>query len=258
MRTLILLPLLAAAGCTLQTPVNSNVTEPQLTPSLSVTSFEENTWQHFLQHLPTHEGAILEYTGKPAANQQKHSAIVSYDVGNRDLQQCADALMRIRAEYLFARGRFDDIQFHFTSGDLYRYKDYCSGLRPVPEGNKVRFINETASGISYKSLKKYLEIVYTYAGTFSLAKELKRAKDFSVGTVIIKPGSPGHCFIIIDEAVNEKGEKLFKLAEGFTPAQSIYILKNLQSGSSWYRLEKGSPIQTASYSFSTYSLCVFE
>lgn len=258
MRALILLPYLAAAGCLLHPQNSLNVPEPPITGASTRTTFEENSWQYFLQNLPTSGGAVLLYTGAPLNNQSKHTALVNYDVGTKDLQQCADALIRLRAEYLFQQKRYPDIKFHFTSGDLYRYTDYLNGLRPLVSGNKVRFQNTAATEISHSSLRKYLDLVYAYAGTISLAKELQSARKLTVGTVIIKPGSPGHCSIIVDEATNAEGQKVYKLAEGYSPAQSIYILKNPMDGSPWYPLQSGKPISTSSYSFPTYQLVQFE
>jgi hypothetical protein len=77
--------------------------------------------------------------------------------------------------------------------------------------------------------------------------------------VVIYPGSPGHCFIIIDEAKDKNGESVFKLAEGYSPAQSIYILSNLVEPeiSPWYHLHKGT-ITTSSCRFINYELRSFE
>lgn len=220
---------------------------------------DTTSWQYFLQHLPEVQARIVNYKGQLVSNQAKSFSVVNYDVGTRDLQQCADALMRLRAEYLFKQGRYSEIEFHFTSGDLYTFNDYCNGKRPIPAGRNVSFISSSSQSPNQQSLRKYLDIVYTYAGTISLASELANTSEFEIGTVVITPGSPGHCFIISDEAANERGEKFFKLVEGYTPAQSIYVLRNTDEPDLgyWYRLQKGS-IQTASYEFTSYQLKKFE
>ncbi len=223
-------------------------------------SYQKNSWQYFLQHLPMVNAPILDYTGKLVSNQAKHVAIINYDVGSTDLQQCADALMRLRAEYLFEQRRFSEIGFHFCSGQYYSWSMYCSGVKAVPRGNTIIF---TSAGNIHKqtheSLRNYLDIIYAYANTISLCKELKPATDFETGTVIITPGSPGHTCIIIDDSVNNNGEKFYKLAEGYMPAQSIYVLSNPydRNISPWYKLSKGE-ILTASYDFTNYQLKKFE
>ncbi len=236
---------------------HSTVTVP---PSIIKKLVEDkNSWAFFLQHLPEQEGPVVDYRGIAIADQQKHVSIINYDVGSRNLQQCADALMRLRAEYLFGQKRFGEIGFHFTSGHFYSYADYCKGKRPTPDGNSVHFISTLPVGISHASLRHYLDLVYTYAGTISLANELLPATALTIGTVIISPGSPGHCLIITDEAKGPDGESLFKLVEGYTPAQSIYVLRNLAEPNlgCWHRLTKGT-IETASYLFQTYQRKKFE
>ncbi len=220
--------------------------------------FEEQSWQYFLQHLLIKEGVVLDYKGNAIANQSKQAGIVQYDVGKADLQQCADALMRIRAEYLFSQKRYNEIGFHFVDGTYYSYRDYYKGSRIIP-GRKLTFVFLEPCLPTHETLRKYLNVVYTYASTISLAKELKKTNEFAVGTVIIHPGSPGHCFIIIDEALDDAGNKIFKLAEGYSPAQSIYVLSNLEEAglSPWYHLTKG-PITTASCRFIDYQMGKFE
>lgn len=221
--------------------------------------FEKDSWPWFLQHLQVVDSPILDYKGRPISYQEKHVGIIPFDVGNSDLQQCADALMRLRAEYLFERKKYKEIGFHFVSGQFYSWKDYQQGLRPVTRGNETKFIHAATADSSHESLRKYLDLVYTYASTISLARELKPTSGFAVGTVVIHPGSPGHCFIIIDEKTGGDGKKWFRLAEGYTPAQSIYELRNLSElePSPWYDLKKGT-IETASYRFTDYSLMKFE
>lgn len=223
-------------------------------------SFPKNSWQYFLQHLPLLNAPIVDYNGNQIKDQWKHVAIVNYDVGTSDLQQCADALMRLRAEYLFTQKRYNEIGFHFCSGEYYSWNVYRKGLRPFEKGSHVQFIQTSNSTDStHQSMRNYLNIVYAYANTISLCQELKSTDKFEIGTVIIKPGSPGHTCIIIDDSIEANGNKLFKIAEGYMPAQSIYVLSNPFEAniSPWYNLSMGEII-TASYDFKNYLLKKFE
>jgi hypothetical protein len=259
MRLISALILPSFLACSHHVKQTSLLNEPVNETGLTEVVYPKNSWQYFLQHLPTKNAPIIDYTGKPISNQAKHFAVIDYDVGTSDLQQCADALIRLRSEYLFAQKRYDEIGYHFCNGTYYSWNMYCKGLRPSFNKNITHWTTVSSSEKTYTSLRKYLNIVYAYASTISLCKELKPANDFEVGTVIIVPGSPGHTCIIINEAIDAKGEKLFKLAEGYMPAQSIYVLSNPydESINPWYHLHKGELI-TASCDFISYELKKFE
>jgi hypothetical protein len=223
-------------------------------------SYPRDSWPWFLQHLPTENKPILDFRGNLIGNQEKHFAILTYDVGSTDLQQCADALMRLRSEYLFSQKKYAQIGFHFNSGIYYSWTDYLNGMRPIFKRRQqvLARTNATAEP-SHTSLRKWLDIVYTYANTVSLCRELKKADGLQTGTVIIFPGNPGHCCMIMDEAVTDIQDTVFKLVEGYMPAQSIYVLSNPYEPewSPWYHLGKGE-INTASCSFRSYFLKKFE
>ncbi len=84
---------------------------------------------------PASAGVFL-YNGLPKLN-QVHVAVMDIDVGTRDLQQCADAVMRLRAEYLYAQKRYADIHFNFTNGFNCSYSKWREGYRVKVSGNQV-------------------------------------------------------------------------------------------------------------------------
>ena len=71
--------------------------------------------------------------------------------------------------------------------------------------------------------------------------------------MLIKGGSPGHIVMICDEVVNSKGDKMYLLFQGNTPAQSVHLVKNLEgiNISPWYKLEKDVIIPVSNYIFSS-------
>ena len=164
-------------------------------------------------------------------------------------------MIRLRAEYLFSRGRFSDITFNFTNGTSASFVKWAEGYRPIIRGNSVRWMKKSETDYSYANFKKYLRIVFMYAGSYSLSREMKTlssAEKLKTGDVIIEGGFPGHAVIIVDEVVNERtGEKLYLIAQSFMPAQSIYILKNSNPTlSPWYRINgKDNELLTPFWTF---------
>jgi len=217
---------------------------------------EPNSFGAFLQNiqLKADKSPILDYTESPISNQSKHVAILNYDVGDRDLQQCADAVIRLRAEYLFERGKYSEIAFHFTSGDLFSWDQYSNGYRAIVSGNNVSFAKTKNEDNSYQNFRKYLDAVYNYAGTISLNKEttsIINDEDIKAGDILVTPGNPGHALIIVGKAINANNESVYLLAEGYTPAQSIHIINNGGNEiNPWYKLSiKDKETVTARYTF---------
>lgn len=201
-----------------------------------------NSFGEFLQNLPMKKDGtkVLLYNGKIKMPDDVYVAVLDIDVGEKDLQQCADAVMRLRAEYLFGKGRYEEIHFNFTNGFNADYVKYAEGNRFKFKGNSVSWKKSVERDYSYENFKKYLEVVYTYAGSDSLTKELQKVKsptDLEIGDIFIQGGSPGHAVIVIDSAKSKvTGEKIFLLAQSYMPAQDIQILKNPEDEklSPWY------------------------
>lgn len=216
-----------------------------------------DSFGYFIENfkLKPYGSQILKYDGTPIATQDLHEAVFDIDTGAKDLQQCADAALRLRAEYLFAAKRFDDIKFHFTSGDLASWNDYKKGIRAFVKGNSVSFRKAADFDDSYRSFRNYLDLIFNYAGTISLNKETKpvaKTSDLKTGDILITPGSPGHIVFISGVCKNKAGDKLFLLSQGFTPAQSIHTLSNPfeKNISPWYGLDvNAAETKTARYFF---------
>ena len=215
-------------------------------------SFEEYLRNYKLKPFGT---KIINYDDSEYFWQGGHVGILELPVPKNGLQQCADALIRIRSEYLWDNKRKDEIGFNFTSGHYCSWKKYAEGYRPKINGNKVTFNKTAGVNASKENFYKYLNLIYMYSGTLSLYNELESidAKDLKIGDMLIKGGSPGHIVMIADAIVNESCEKLYLLFQGNTPAQSVHLVKNLEDEaiSPWYPLKDDVVIPVSNYTFSS-------
>lgn len=221
----------------------------------------KTSFDYFLRNLPLKPlgSNVLYFDGTTKPNRNVYEAVVDLPIGKQDLHQCADAVMRLRADYFYSQKQYDKIHFNFTNGFRADFSKWAAGYRIAIKGNKTSWIKTAKPSNSYETYWKYLEKVFMYAGTASLEKELKpiNALDIKIGDVFIKGGFPGHAVIVVDMAVNPKNnQKIMLLAQSYMPAQEIQILKNPNNSSlsPWYAVDFGTSLQTPEWTFSSSQL----
>ncbi|SHH76495.1 DUF4846 domain-containing protein [Clostridium grantii] len=216
-----------------------------------------NSFEEYLRNLTLkpHNSVVHYFDGKEKNKENVYIGVVDMEIGTRDLQQCADAIMRLRAEYLYENERYDEINFHFVNGFNCSYSKWRLGYRVNIDGNNTKWVKKYSLNNSYECFRTYLDIVFAYASTLSLDKELMSVdKNYmKIGDVFISGGSPGHAVIVVDMAINEStGEKLFIMAQSYMPAQDIQILVNNEDKaiSPWYSTDFEEILLTPEWKFS--------
>ena len=110
----------------------------------------DKSFAFFLRHFPLKkDNTVYLYNGRRKPFQLAQFAVLDLSTGTEDLQQCADAIMRLRADYLFEQKRFTEISFSDNNG-----KKYNSPINP-----------------DRRSFDRYLRTVYSWCGTLSLEKQ---------------------------------------------------------------------------------------
>jgi Domain of unknown function (4846) len=201
-------------------------------------SLSEHSFGMYLRKLPLKKNkTVYLFNGQPKINQDAQFAVINLNIGKKDLQQCADAIMRLRAEYLYENKKYEQIGFSDNANVLYKFN---------VNGNR-------------DELDRYLEKVFSFCGSLSLEKQLqKRSKleEVEIGDVLIKGGSPGHAMLVVDVAKNKAGKKIMLLAQGYMPAQDIHVVQNLGNGkiSPWYIVDNEADIYTPEWVFRPFHL----
>ena len=220
---------------------------------------EEGSFASFLRtYILEPDGAPVYYFDGKEKGGEGHVAVFSMEVGEEDLQQCADSIMRIYAEYLYKNGKYDRISFHFVDGFICDFSHWSQGYRVKFSGETPNWQKTADPDLGEESFKKYLRIVFAYSSTLSMEKEARSIllSEIQAGDIFIKAGSPGHVVMVVDVCKNADGEKAFLLAQGFMPAQSFHVIKNPKHPNDpwYYEKEITYPFITQNYSFPEGSL----
>ncbi|GAB5475834.1 MAG: DUF4846 domain-containing protein [Maribacter sp.] len=222
---------------------------------------DSGSFQHYLRQLPLKKvnSKVTYFDGSFKPNSNVYEAVIDLPIGKRDLHQCADAIIRLRAEYFFKEKKYDSIGFNFTNGFRADYIPWRNGKRIKVSGNQVRWTNGTTPSTSYIDFWKYLEMVFSYAGTASLEKEMKPISldAIDIGDTFIKGGFPGHAIIVVDMAIHqESGKKIVLLAQSYMPAQELQLLKNPNDSvmNPWYSMELTDTLYTPEWTFEIHHL----
>ncbi len=182
-----------------------------------------------------------------------YCAVLDQEIGKSDLHQCADAIIRLKADYHYRKAEYDKIAFNFTNGQRVGYSKWKRGYRIEVDGNKTKWVKKKELDNSYQTYWKYLEQIFMYAGTYSLSKELQKVslKEMNIGDVFIQGAFPGHAVMVVDMAENTiTKKKYYLLGQSYMPAQQFQILVNPSDAaiSPWYELKEGE-ITTPEWTF---------
>lgn len=203
-----------------------------------------DSWGESLRSLPLYppDRQVMSYQGDvldmPAAR------VVELPLVAGDLQQCADSILRLRAEWERKRGR--EPAYHYTSGFVSRWSDWKAGKRPVVSGSKVSLGGGGKVGDTEANWTGWLANLFMYAGTRSLGKDTVAPSgtptaDVRVGDLLVTPGSPGHAVLIVDVARGE-GHTWALVGQGFMPAQDFHVVRGPAAG--WFDVS-GDTLPTA-------------
>lgn len=198
----------------------------------------------FLRTLPLlPAGAkVVDYRGAPLYDDGHHpniAAVVDLDVGDKNLQQCADAVIRLHAEWKYGRGD-RDMSYKSVSGTSIPYARYLAGDRAVTRGNDLVLQRSSGARADEHALfRAYLDDVFNVASTRSLERDAARVPfaELRAGDFFVMSGQPfGHAVLVLDIAKDdEKNPRRLALLLGqsFMPAQSFQVLRP-DTRSTWF------------------------
>lgn len=209
------------------------------------TPLKPNSFGAYLRAMPLKpEGAqVRYYNGKVKPNTNVYVSVVDMPISSEDIQINADAVLRLKAEYLYAQKLFDKIHFK-NNEQTFSFVEFAQG-----DTSRSKFI-------------AFIDWVMAEMNTPDLCKDLIPVKlnDLQVGDIFIQKSLPnGHAVIVVDVAVNDQGKKMFLLAQSYNPAQEIQILSNPTRDdiSPWYEAKEGQ-LLTPEWRFMTSDLMRFK
>lgn len=206
-----------------KTFIQSKITDIPLPDGFTRVSPAAGSFAEWLGNIKLRKNnTVYMYNGQPVSEQSLHYAVLDISTGNKDLQQCADAIMRLKAEYYFSRKEYDKISFTSGAHVVYNFGAYA----------KAR------NNYSHDCLLAFMEKVFINCGTYTVDDMTKSVAiaDMQAGDVFVKAGAPGHAMIVVDVAQNAAGNKIYLLAQSYMPAQDMHIVINPVNStlSPWY------------------------
>lgn len=227
-------------------------------PGFRRVAVQAGSFAEYLRNYPLRpDGTQVQYYDGAVKPNHAYLAVADMDLEGSRLQQCADTVLRLHAEYLYIRGEQSAIGYHFVSGFDFRWDKWRQGYRVKVDGNQVSWVQDGNADDSAQSFKAYLQMLYNYASTLSLEHydtDPVEPRELAIGDMFLRGGSPGHVVLVVDMAEEPvTGRKCFILLQGFMPAQDAQILRNLEDGSisPWVMLpeEPAGEFHTPEYQF---------
>lgn len=207
------------------------------------------TFAHWLRNLPLKPAGtpVKLWNGTMKYSQELHAGVVDLDFIGGNLQQCIDAVIRLRAEYLLSSGKENEIAFSYSCcEEKIKWEKWKQGWRTKIAGNKFQWVKTHKPDSSLKNFRSYLYSIMNYAGTLSLSRDMKKidAAKVQIGDAYIHGAAPGsgHGVIILDMAVSSSGKRIMLLGQSYNPAENFNVIKSTGKYSPWFEVDFGEQL----------------
>lgn len=219
-----------------------NVGEIPLPEGFERLTVVENSFAAWIRKLPLKQDKLLHlYNHQPSKHQHWHYAVVDMPVPENGLQQCADAVIRLKAEYYFSQKQYNKI-FFGNNQHVFSFTTMYSGC------------------FSKTCFENYLSNVFAMCGTYTLEEMTTSMPNYNnifPSNILLKAGSPGHVMLVADVAYNPKTkEKIYLLLQSYMPSEEIHIVTNALNSKMgpWQNIDTNQTIKTWGYTFSKNNL----
>jgi hypothetical protein len=207
---------------------------------------DDGSFGAFLRALPLlpRGSPVVDYRGRVVreGDDPNIAAVVDIDVGQADLQQCADAVVRMNAEWQYGHGD-RDVSYRVGGGTDLSYAAYLAGKRAFARGNQL-IVDPSAGHVAddHRVFRAYLDEVFTWINTTSLERDGLAVPfaDVSAGDYFVMKGAPfGHAVLVLDVARSPSGSVALLLGQSYMPAQSFQVLGAFRHGA-WFVVPPGA------------------
>lgn len=177
---------------------------------------QQGSFGDFIRHFPLRKrgSKMLYYNGQNAFFQYFGYAVLDLPLISSQ-EYCADAVQRMRAEYLFSQGRTGELKFRTFDGKVLKFNGNASDR---------------------DAMEQYLCRVYDATNTGTIRNQLspKNLNDIQPGDVLVYAAGGrheyGHAVLVADVAVNKAtGKKVVLLAQSSMPALTMHIVRNVSN-----------------------------
>jgi len=176
------------------------------------------------------------------------AAVVAIDVGAGDLQQSADAVIRLHGEWLWATDQWSSISYKSASKLDMPFSRWAKGQRLLAAGPNVGWVVKgKPKDPTYNDFRQYIDAVMLWSNNVSLALRATRVQDpaqLHGGDFFLQSRGKGHAILVLDVAQKPTGERVALLGQTLqSPAQSIHVMR-LGPATAWFSMRPPNPVLT--------------
>lgn len=173
----------------------------------------------------THGTDAMDWQGRLALPAEDVAAVVDWRLLGR-VEQCADIVVRLVAEYANGNGNADEIVFRSLSGQRIEWKRWLQGRYAVnTDASAIIYHAGAARTETPREFDEFLTFVMSYVNTASLRRDWREVApgDIQIGDVLIQPSclgaGMGHMSMVVDACEDSAGNRLYLFVDGYTPAR---------------------------------------